>query len=185
MEDVQILALYGDRKEEAIAQTEKKYGALCLRIANNILCRREDAEECVNDAYMQAWNSIPPARPERLGVWLGRVVRNIALNLWKKNHWKKRYAGMEQLLSELEDCIPSSLSVEFTLEEKELEALIDQWLAALPREDRVLFLRRYWNCEPLKRLEEDYRLTHGKMAKKMYGLRNDLKQHLAKEGYPV
>ncbi len=183
MEDQEILELYFSRRDEAIRETEKKYGGMCLQIANHILSCLEDAEECVNDAYLKAWNAIPPARPDRLGVWLGRVVRNTALNLWKKNHRKKRYtAGMEQLFSELEECIPSPASVDAALEEEELETLLNRWLAGLSGEDRILFLRRYWNCEALSRLEREYQMSHGKMAKKMYQLRRDLKAQLEKEG---
>lgn len=181
MEDLEIIDLYFGRKDEAIWETEKKYGKMCLQIASHILPCREDAEECVNDAYLKAWNAIPPARPNRLGVWLGRVVRNTALNLWKKNHRKKRWTGFEQLFSELEECIPSPAFVYTELEERELVQLLNEWLANLPKDDRILFLRRYWNCEPLNTLERDYQMSHGKMAKKMYQLRNDLKKQLEKE----
>ena len=98
MQDLQIIDLYNQRDEAAISETAKKYGAFCQSIAFNILTIAADAKECVNDTYLQAWNSIPPQQPVRLGAWLGKVTRNIAINLWNKNHRKKRYAGMEQLL---------------------------------------------------------------------------------------
>lgn len=185
MEDSQIVELYWQRDEAAIAETDRKYGAFCHGIAKNILTVNEDAEECVSDAYRQAWNAIPPQRPERLRVWLGRVVRNNAVNLYHKNHAQKRYAGMEQLLDELAECIPSAQSVEGEVEAQELAGFLNAWLAALPQEDRVLFLRRYWNGEVLNALERTYGVSHGKMAKRMYRLRESLKKALEKEGYSL
>lgn len=183
MEDSQIIRLFFARDETAITETEKKYGKYCYKIAFNILLNDPDAEECVNDTYLKAWNAIPPQRPDRFGAWLGRVVRNIALDLWNKNHRKKRYAGMEKLLDELEDCIPSPVTVEHEMEEKELSRFINAWLALLPDDERILFVRRYWKGERLKELAKAYGLSSGKMAKRMYRLRQDLKKKLEKEGY--
>lgn len=183
MEDQKIVALYLERNEEAIEATKQKYGNRCFKIARNILTLPQDAEECVNDMYHHAWNSIPPNQPKNLGAWLSRVVRNIALNLWKKNHTQKRYSGLEELFDEMEDCIPSVNLVEQEIEEKELTFLLNNWLSSLPKEDRVLFLRRYWKGETLKSLEEEYHVSHGRMAKRMYQLRLNLKKTLEKEGY--
>ena len=132
MEDSEILDLYWRRDGSAISETEEKYGALCGRIARNILGADEDAEECVNDVLHQAWNAIPPQRPDRLGAWLGKVTRNLALNQWSRNHTQKRYGGMTALLDELEDCVPAPGGVERELEDKELSAAIDRWLRSLP-----------------------------------------------------
>lgn len=183
MEDSQIISLFFQRDEAAIAETEKKYGTFCYNIALNILSINADAEECVNDTYLRAWNSIPPQHPDRLGAWLGRVVRNIAINLWHKNHRQKRYAGMEKLLNELEDCIPSPITVEHKIEEEELTQFLNAWLASLSDEDRILFVRRYWNGETVNELAAEYRISPGNMAKRMYRLRQSLKQILEKEGY--
>lgn len=183
MEDAQIIELYFQRDEAAIAQTAAKYGIFCHKLARNILSIEEDAEECVNDTYLQAWNAIPPQRPDKLGAWLGRVVRNISINLWNKNHRKKRYAGMEQLLTELEECIPSPKTVEQKMEEKELTEAINIWLGSLSREDRVLFLRRYWNGEAVKELAKEKGMKPGMLAKRMHGLRQNLKSRLEQEGY--
>lgn len=138
MEDLEIIDLYFSRKDEAIWETEKKYGKMCLQIASHILPCREDAEECVNDAYLKAWNAIPPARPNRLGVWLGRVVRNTALNLWKKNHRKKRWTGFEQLFSELEECIPSPA---FVYTEHSAVPSIHTGISAM---EEIEFTQRYY-----------------------------------------
>lgn len=185
MEDADIIALYWNREERAITETAAKYGGFCQRIAQNILTIREDAEECVNDTYQQAWTAMPPLRPQRLRPWLGRVVRNLALNRWRKNHAQKRYAGLESLFSELEECIPSSETAERKLEEGELTQLLNRWLASLSQSDRVLFLRRYWNGESLKSLEAAYGVSHGIMAKRMYRLRGSLRETLEREGYTL
>lgn len=182
MEDTQIIELYWQRNEQAIAETSSKYGAFCFSIAKNILSNQEDAEECVNDTYHQVWNVIPPQRPVKFRPWLGKIVRNIALNLWNKNHTQKRYAGMTALLSELEDCIPSSQTVEQEIEEKELTEHIERWLRSLDREDRILFVRRYWNGVALRDLAREKGTAPGKLAQRMYRLRIDLRTVLEKEG---
>lgn len=183
MEDSRIIDLFFRRDEAAISETAAKYGSYCHRLAQNILSVEEDAEECVNDTWLQAWNAIPPGRPDRLGMWLGRVTRNIALNLWNKNHRKKRCAGMEQLLTELEECIPSPKTVEQNIEEKELTEMINTWLGTLPREDRILFLRRYWNGESVKELAGELAIAPGRLTKRLYRLRQSLKKRLEQEGY--
>lgn len=152
MEDSRIIALYWQRDESSIDETQKKYGAFCHRLARNILSVPEDAEECVNDTWLRAWNAIPPERPLKLRAWLGRVTRNLALNLWNKNHARKRYCGMEELLDELSDCIPSPQTVEGEVEAKELAARLNAWLYSQRRDDRILFVRRYWYGIPLKEL---------------------------------
>ena len=185
MEDSEIITLYWNRDERAIAETGAKYGSFCQRIAQNILTVREDAEECVSDTYQQAWTSIPPLRPQRLRPWLGRVVRNLAINRWRRDHAQKRYAGLEALFSELEECIPSGETAEGCLEEGELTQVLNDWLASLSQSDRVLFLRRYWNGEPLKALEQACGLTHSALAKRMYRLRGSLRKTLEREGYTL
>ena len=185
MEDSQIIGLYFKRDEAAISETAAKYGAFCRGIALNILSINADADECVNDTYLRAWNSIPPQKPDKLGAWLGKVVRNIAFDLWKKNHRKKRYSGMEQLMNELEDCIPSHVTVESEIEEQELTEVINAWLASLPQSDRILFMRRYWNGETVAALARESGISAANMAKKMYRLRQNLKSKLETEGYSL
>lgn len=185
MDDSEIIGLFFKRDEAAISETAKKYGSFCHSIALNILSINVDADECVNDAYLQAWNSIPPQKPDKLGSWLGKVVRNIALDFWKKNHRKKRYAVMEQLLNELEDCIPSPVTVECEIEEHELTEFLNIWLESLSQNDRVLFMRRYWNGEKLSALARENGMSPANMAKRMYRLRQNLKLKLEKEGYSL
>ncbi len=185
MEDSQIIELYWERSEAAVEETVKKYGTFCHRVAQNILTLREDAEECVNDVWQLAWSSIPPQRPQALRAWLGRVVRNLAINRWNRDHAQKRYAGMEQLLSELEDCIPSPKTPENELEGQELTDYLNSWLASLDRDDRILFVRRYWNGEAVKDLAGERGAAPGAIAKRIYRLRQNLRQSLEKEGYSI
>ena len=179
MQDSEIIALYWQRDEAAIAETSRKYGAYCFRIAGNILTAKE---ECVNDAYHRAWNAIPPERPEHLGAWLGRVVRNVALGRWQHAHARKRNRGMTTLLSELEDCIPSPQNVETALDERELGERISIWLRSLPQEDRILFVRRYWYGVPLNALAKEQHSPPARLAQRMYRLRGALKAELEREG---
>ncbi len=181
MEDLQIIDMYWKRDENAIAETDRKYGAYCQRIALNLLSVREDAEECVNDTWNEAWNQMPPQRPENLKAWLGRIVRNISVSLWRWNHAQKRYSGINQIFEELEDCVPSPRSIEQEIEDAELGKCISAWLLTLPADDRILFVQRYWNGRALNDLAEEYNIPAGRLAKKMYRLRLDLKSVLEKE----
>ena len=131
MEDERIIELFWQRDEDALTRLDEKYGAFCFTIAFNVLSVREDAEECVNDAFRRAWESIPPERPRLLRAWIGKVTRNLALNRWNRDHAQKR-GGLELLLSELEDCVPASESVERTVDAAELGKIISGWLKDQP-----------------------------------------------------
>ena len=183
MEDSEIMELFWRRDELALEETEQKYGALCRGVAGRILGTDQDAEECVNDALHQAWVSIPPQRPDRLGAWLGKVTRNLALNAWKREHTQKRDCGMTALLDELAECVPGPVTVERELEDKELSAAVDRWLRSLSREDRTLFLRRYWYGVELRELAAERGVSPNRLAQKMLRLRRGLKNTLEKEGY--
>lgn len=182
MEDSRIIELFWHRDEAAITETNEKYGKFCHSIAYNILSVHEDAEECVNDTWHKTWEAIPPERPNAFRAWLGRIVRNLSLDRWRKNRAKKRYDGMDVLLSELDDCIPSKVSVECQVEDKELPIIIDKWLDTLSKQERILFVRRYWNGDAVKELAFEIGVTPNKMAKNLYNLRLSLKSMLEKEG---
>ncbi len=182
MEDPKIIELFWQRDEQAIAATEARYGRLCHRLAENILNNHEDAQECVADMLVQAWHSIPPEKPVHFRAWLCRIVRNLALNRWNKIHAQKRGSGVMALFDELEDCIPSPNGIEEVMEEMELSAVISQWLRSLDREDRVLFLRRYWFGEALQDLAKERQTDPGLLAGRMFRLRRSLRKHLEKEG---
>ena len=182
MEDNQIIELYFRRDESALAETAKKYGTFCLRIAMNVVNVQEDAEECVNDTYHTAWNQIPPTRPDSLRAFLGRIVRNFAISKYRAMHAKKRFHGLEVMLSELEECIPSLHNVEQEIEAQELTEYINIWLAGLKAEDRVLFVRRYWYGEEVRDLAKRCGVSAGKMTQRMLRLRRKLKAFLEEKG---
>lgn len=183
VDDQQIIALYWDRDQAAITESGVKYGPLLHSISYHILSSHEDSEECVNDTYGKAWDTMPPKRPDSLAAYLGRIVRNLSLNRWHQLRARKRGRdGGTVLLSELADCVPASQSVEETVEAAELTELIRRWLEALPQEDRVLFLRRYWFCDPVNQLAEAAGTTPNKLAGRLYRLRQKLRVTLEQEG---
>ncbi|MCL2462985.1 MAG: sigma-70 family RNA polymerase sigma factor [Defluviitaleaceae bacterium] len=181
MEDGQIVALYLRRDAAAISESDAKYGRLLKTISYNILSSREDSEECVSDAYVKAWNSIPPQQPSSLFAYLGRIARNLSLNRWHENRAQKR-GGAALILTELTDCVPSAASVEASVEAAELSAAVTRWLNALPQDDRVLFLRRYWYGERLDSLAKACGVAQNRLAGRMFRLRGKLKSALEKEG---
>ena len=180
--DREIVDLYWAREERAITETDRKYGALCRHVSSNLLGSRDDAQECVNDTWLAAWNAMPDERPRALRAWLLRVVRNISIDRYRRDHSGKRHSEAEVLLSELEDCIPSGKSIEAELERKEIGAVIDRWLRTLDLSDRRLFLLRYFEGTPLKSIAEEYGLNAGKLAKQMYRLRLRLREVMEREG---
>lgn len=184
MEDLQIIALFEGRDEAALAETEQKYGAYCRRIAGNLL-GFEDAEECVSDAWLTAWRRIPPAKPQSLGAFLGKITRTLAISRWRKLHAQKRDAGLTLLLSELEDCLPDPKGVEEAVETRELARLLSHWLRSLPETERVLFLRRYWYGTALTELAREAGCTENQMAQRMRRLRKKLRSTLEQEGIAI
>ena len=181
MDDDQIVDLFWNREESAIEQAAEKYGSYCQTIALNILSNREDAEECVNDTWLRVWNAIPPERPKVFRAWVGKITLRLALNRWQKNHSQTRYAGLEEVLSELEECLPSDEMIEQQIAVNEITRIINQWLGTLEREDRVIFVRRYWYGDTVKQLALECGVSPGKIAKRLFLLRGKLKAALAKE----
>ena len=182
VEDNQIIELYFKRDESALAETAKKYGTFCLRIALNVLSVHEDVEECVNDTYYTAWKQIPPTKPDSLKAFLGRIVRNFAISKYRAVHAKKRFNGLEVMLSELNDCVPASGNVEQEIEAKELTEYINTWLAGLNPEDRVLFVHRYWYGDEVRELAKRCGVSGTKMTQRMLRLRRKLKVFLTEKG---
>lgn len=182
MDDLAIVELYHRREERAIAESDKKYGAQCRSIALRLLDFREDAEECVNDTWHAAWNKMPPDRPQALGAFLGRITRNLSISRWRHDHAKKRYSGIEILLSELEDCVPTPGTVEEDLEQRQLSQAISVWLDGLPLEDRRLFIRRYWYGAPVRKLAAERGGSANTLSQRLLRLRKDLRAFLELEG---
>ena len=185
MEDQRIIELFQSRDESAIGEAQKKYGRFCARIVSNILSLREDAEECVSDVWYALWQRIPPETPVSLPAFIGTVARNLSISRFRANRARKRYGGMEILLSELDDCVPDEDTALRSLEQAELTELLNRWLDSLDQDDRVLFMRRYWYGEPLKKLAADTGETQNQMAQRMLRLRKALRKTLEAEGVTV
>lgn len=182
MDDLAIVELYHRRDEQAITESDKKYGAQCRSIALRLLGFREDAEECVNDTWHTAWNRMPPDRPQTLGAFLGRITRNLSISRWRRDHAQKRYDGMEVLLSELEDCVPAPGTVEEEWNRQQLAQTISTWLSGLKDEDQRLFVRRYWYGCPVKKLAAERGEGANSLSQRLSRLRKDLRVFLESEG---
>ena len=183
MKDTEIIELYWNRDEAAIAATADAYGNYCYTIAYNILCNNEDAEECVNDTWLNAWKSIPPQRPNRLSTYLGKITRNLSLNRYKLLTAKKRGKGQVELaLSELEGCVPAQTDMEQVTDEMVLVSAIETFLCVQPRTERNIFVGRYWHLYPIRDLAGAYRMSESRVVSLLYRMRNKLKMHLEKEG---
>lgn len=183
MKDHEIIDLYWDRDETAIARTSEKYGGYCHTVSYNILNSNEDAEECVNDTWLGAWRSMPPKRPGNLAAYLGKITRNLSLNRLKQYKAEKRGGSQTDLaLYELEDCIPSSSTVEQIVEEKELAAVISRFLYAQPEQKRNIFIRRYWYLYSIRDIAGTYGMSESKAASMLFRMRGELKAYLEKEG---
>jgi RNA polymerase sigma-70 factor (ECF subfamily) len=183
MEDSEIISLFFARSEQAVAELDRQYGAAVKKTASNILPDRLDAEECVNDTYLRVWNSIPPQRPNPLVSFVCKIARNLALDRYRSSRAEKRNGSLDLVLEEMEDCIPSSMSVETELEAKELTAAINRFLAALPREDRLLFVRRYWYGDPVSDLAAQTNSSANRISVRLFRLREKLRNTLKKEGF--
>ena len=145
MTDEEIVQLFFQRKEEAVQEISKKYSSYCFKIANNILNNREDSEECVNDTWMQAWNSIPPTRPKYLRLFVAKIVRNLSFSRFKLKNAKKRGSGeMMLVLEELEECIAGQSDVETLYIAGELQTAINEFVHNLPEKEGNIFIRRYF-----------------------------------------
>lgn len=185
MDDKQIIGLYNQRNERAISETANKYGNFLYSIAYNFSYNHEDSEEIVNDTYMNTWNSIPPRKPASLKAYLGRITRNLSINLWYKKKALKRNSGMTEVLSELEDTVPSPNTVEDEIDLIALTELINQWLASLDVESRVLFMRRYWYGDNLDVLAKEAKPSINVVSGRLYKLRQKLKKRLEEEGVNI
>lgn len=183
MEDSEIIALFFRRSEEAVAAASKKYGAYCRTVAGKILPSREDIEECLNDTWLAAWSSIPPNKPEKLGVYLARIARNNALNRRKELTAQKRGGGaVDAVLDELRECIPGGGSADDALDEIILRDAINAFLRSQTEQKRTIFIRRYWAMEPVNDIAKALGLRRGQTATILYRMRRELKEHLEKEG---
>ena len=183
MDDKKIIELYFARSEDAITETDKKYGAYCVSIARSILTSPEDAEECVNDAYLRVWNSIPPQRPDNFSAFAAKIVRNLSLDRLKRIRAGKR-SGATVALEELEGCLfTSSDTLAENVAETELRRAINVYLRKCSERDRAVFIRRYFFTESLETIAKNFDLSYANTSKILARMRTGLKEFLKKEGF--
>lgn len=186
MEDVRIVELYWQRDDSAIPASAEKYGAYCAAIARNILGNAEDAEECVNDTWLGAWNSMPPHRPSVLSAFLGKITRNLSFNRYKQNRADKRGGGeLPLVLEELAECVSGTASVEGELDRQELLRAINAFLSGLTPEKRALFVCRYWYADSVKDIASRTGMSEGRVSMALTRLRRSLYEYLTKEGFAL
>ncbi len=186
MQDTEIIELYWARSERAIPATSERYGSYCSAIAWNILHSREDAEECVNDTWLNAWNAMPPHRPSILSAFLGRLTRNLALDRCQRNTAEKRGGGeVPAILDELSECVSGSEDVEGSVERQEVLAAINAFLRQLPERNRQLFLCRYWYSDSVANIAERFGMKENAVSKSLGRTRAALREHLQKGGFEL
>ena len=173
MEDHKIVDLYWDRSENAIVETQSKYGKLLYRLSFSLLSSHEDAEECVNDTYVAAWNSMPSDRPELLRPYLCKIDRRISVNKYNSLHREKR-GGASLIIEELNDCIPSDSDTLSNYENKRIGETINSFLATLDTEKRVVFVKRYFYSSSIEEIARQMRMSEGKVKSILFRLRKRL-----------
>lgn len=186
MDDAKIVQLYWDRDEQAIPATSEKYGNYCTSIAKNILGNKEDAEECVNDTCLHAWNSMPPHRPSILSTFLGKITRNLSFNRYKHNTADKRGGGeLPAVLDELSDLVSGNDDVEQEFNTKELVKAIDTFLDTLSPEKRSIFVCRYWYTDSISEIAVRYGMKEGAVSMTLNRLRQKLHNYLLERGFEL
>lgn len=186
MEDQDIVRMYWERNERAITETSAKYGRYCTSIAMNILKNHEDAEECVNDTYLNAWNSIPPHKPSVLSAFLGKIVRNLSFNKYKHIHSEKR-GGYEipVILDELSDIVSNEETALDSAIRHEMMKAINDFIGTLSQEKRYIFIRRYWYSDCIKAIADQCGRTENAVSVELNRMRNKLRDDLTERGYDL
>ena len=186
MKDQDIVNLYWDRNEDAIHQTQMKYGAYLAKVSYNILADFEDSKECVNDTYLAAWNSMPTNRPNNLTTYLGKITRQITIDLYRRKNRTKRYASEYAIsLDELGDSFSDGTTPEQELDAKLLIEAINRFLRALPDDARNTFIGRYYFFDSIKDVASYCGMTESKVKTTLYRTRQNLKAYLVKEGFDL
>lgn len=184
MQDEMIVALYWQREEAAIRETSQKYGPYLSKIAYNILSDLEDSKECVNDTYLKAWNSMPPHKPQILSTYLGKITRQVSIDLFRKKHSGKRWASTYAVsLSELEDSLPAGNATEQSVELHLLAESIAAYLRKLSPQARNTFLGRYYFMDSIGEIAACFSMSESKVTSMLHRTRVGLKKHLEKEGF--
>lgn len=181
MEDAEILTLYWQRSEDAIKETDAVYGRKLHSLADRIVRSFEDAQECVSDTYMAAWNTIPPRRPDYFFAYLAKICRNCAFGILERKNAAKRSADVVTLTRELELCIPDPAQ-ERRLEGEEIGRMLNRFLGSISQESRMIFLRRYWYADSIQEIADRYGISQSKVKTRLHRTRNQLHAYLEKEG---
>ncbi len=186
MNDNRIIELYFERSEDAIAETDRKYGGCCRSTAYSILGNREDSEECTNDTYLKIWNNIPPNRPARLGAFIMRIVRNLAIDMYRKRERLKSGGGYGSVsYDEIVECLPSSESAESAADRQAVLTAVEDFLRKLPKDKRVMFVRRYYFCGTYAEIAADMHTTEDGVRMSLKRTREKLRGYLEKEGVEI
>lgn len=186
LDDSKIVELYLGRDEEAVRQTAEKYGGRLRSLAYGIVGDRQTAEECENDTYMEAWNTIPPHEPDSyLYVFLARITRHLSLNCCRYRSRLKRSALIVELGTELEQCIPAPDDVECRIDDMTLRDAINKFLGTLSEEKRTVFVRRYWYLDSIADISERLALSESKVKTTLFRCRSRLREYLEREGYTI
>ena len=185
MDDEKIIEMLFLRSEESISAIDLKYGAVCRKIAKNILGNEQDAEECVNDAYLGIWKTVPPEKPRPFSSLLYRIVRNLAISKLSANTAQKRNAVFEELFAELEDYLPSAETVESSIEEKELAAVIEDFLDTLTAENRKVFILRYWYSQSYEDIGRDMGMSKSNVSMRLLRTKEKMRKYLEERGVEI
>ena len=185
MSDEEIMEMLLLRAEESISVMDEKYGASCRKIAMGILGNEQDAEECVNDAYLCLWNTVPVERPRLFAAYLYKILRNLAMKRLTRNRAEKRSPAFEELVSELEDYLPSAETVESQMEQRELKRLIEEFLDSLTPENRKIFMRRYWFSESYEKIAKDLGLSKSNVSMHLKRTKEKMRKFLEERGVNV
>ena len=184
MSDEEIVEMYWQREERALSATDEKYGKYLYTIAYNIVHNNLDSEECLNDTYLGAWESIPPNRPNLFLVYLSKIMRNVAVDKYRSNSAKKNIpSSLVQSLDELDESVPYSPSLEEERAIDELRELLNKWLRGLSESERFLFVCRYYYADTIKDIANMLGITERTVFRQLSKLKENLREHLEKEGY--
>lgn len=184
MEDKSIVDLFWRRDESAIRETKEKYNRYLSKIAYNILGNLQDCEECLNDTYLRAWNTIPPGKPSNLSLYLAKIIREQSINLYRRHHAAKRGKGEYALsLEELAECLSGQDTPEQEIDMQLLTQLINGYLRTVSTENRILFIRRYYYCDSVQELAKRSGFSKAKVKTVLFRMRGELKEYLGKEGF--
>lgn len=186
MEDEKIISLYWARDEQAISATSEKYGSYCASIAENILSSKEDAEECVSDTYLNAWNNIPPCRPGNLRTFLGKIVRNLSIDRYRYNNAEKRGRGeAAAVFDEMAEMVSAGEEPEERVNHRELVKTIGDFLGSLPPEKRKIMVCRYWYFDSVSDIARRFGKSENSVSVTLNRLRKQLRVYLAERGFEI